>query len=251
MQVIEWVLDHIAGGLIIAVILVLAEVFGLRRRLTALWDRRPWPRINRAPRTEAETRRLLAACPDGWEYLLLVGALYQQLARQEARYRDHDAGYVQLSDLVLPDEGIGERLQDEIERIRLVVSNWNALINGPAYMRAIGEPGEPGDAERIEHFADRLTSTYVGVMDWSARLRGAQVRDRYRRIVDILAHFADQPVAEYRAFVAEAVEKVDRVPAMLRDKKRKGVVELRLTLTLSIADDVTADFDAEMARLQH
>ena len=85
MQVLQWVLDHIAGGLVIAVILALAEVFGLRRHLAALWYRLPWPRIGRVPRTEGEVRRLLARRPLGWEYLLLAGCLHQELARHEPR----------------------------------------------------------------------------------------------------------------------------------------------------------------------
>jgi hypothetical protein len=249
MQVVAWMLDHIAGGLVLAVILALAEIFGLRRHLAGLWYRLPWPHIRRAPRSETETRRLLARRPPGWEYLLLAGCLHRELARHEARYRDHEARYVTPSDLTLPEDGFGGAMSDEMHKALLIVGNWNELINGPPLTRALGEPGEPGDPHRIGHLAERLTSTYVEMMDWSVRLRGANSPEAFSQIVDILARFADQPVQQYRDWVTLVVREIDRVPAVLADKKGEGPVKMTLTLTLSIAPEVMRAYLAEAGRL--
>ena len=124
-----------------------------------------------------------------------------------------------------------------------------ALLNGPAMVRAIGEPGEPGDPDRIQHLARRMASTYVELMDWSARLRGANRPDGYRRIFDIVAAYADQPIAEYRAWVADLVEKVRPNPGYLAAGTQPET-PMNVTLTLTISPEVMAEFEAEIAVLE-
>lgn len=244
---IDWLVDNVVPGLLLAVILGVAG-FVLRHWLIDLWYRRPWPRINRAPRTPAETRRLLAVRPPGWEWLHFAGELHQRLAQHEERYRDHETRYVRPSDLVLREDGFAELMGDEFDRMVLVIGNWEALMNGDAYERAVGKQGEVGDPARIAHLADRLTATYVQVMDWSDRLRGARVPERYRQLVNVLARFPDQPIRQHRQWVADVVSQIDRVPALLRVKERPPL-EITLELVLSIDPDTIAQWQAEYARL--
>jgi hypothetical protein len=245
---VQWILDNVAGALVVAAILAALGLIG-RYWIAGLWRRRPWPRIRRAPRTEAETRRLLAMRPDRWEYLLLAGSLYQELAKHADRYRDHEAGYVPPSGMTIPDDGFSDFLSAELDTVQTIIRNWTSLLSGTALANALAEAGEPGAADRIQHVAYRLTSAYADLIDWSARLLGATRPDRYRRLVDIVARLADQPIQQYRAWVAEVVEQIDRVPALLADRNREEI-NITLTLTLSISDEVEAELNAEMDRIR-
>lgn len=244
---LDWLLDNIAGGLLLALILAVAGFSG-RRWLVSLWDRRPWPRIDRVPRTPTETRQLLAVRPNYWEYLLLGGELHQRLSAHDARYRDHEAKYVRPSGLTVPDDGLGDFVSEQIDWVLAVIANWEGLINDGALAQALGEPGEPGDAERIEHVAERLTSTYLGLMDWSDRLRGARA-PRYRALIDIIARYVDYPIRQYREWVDHVVTQCDKIPALLRDKKR-GPMKIELMLTIRVPDEVIAEFNAELQRVE-
>lgn len=85
-------------------------------------------------------------------------------------------------------------------------------------------------------------------MEWSDRLRGARAPEPYRPLVNILARFPDQPIRQHRDWVAEVVRQIDRVPALLRDKKRPPM-EITLELVLSIDPETMAEWQAEYARL--
>ena len=191
--VFDSVLPNVVATLVGAAVLFAIGVFGFRRKLLALWDRRPG-RIGRAPRTPQETRRLLARRPPGWEYLLVAGAIYQETEKHAARYRDHLTRYVTPSDAIVTDDEVEGFLEGERTKIMNIVDNWSNMLNGPALTRALGEPGESGIPEDIAHLADRMGGTYVQVMDWAARLRGSRHPMRYRRIFDIVAQFIDAPV---------------------------------------------------------
>jgi hypothetical protein len=205
--------------------------------------------IERSPRDEAETQRLIEQTPAGWEYMLLGGLLVQGLAEKDDEYRDHEAAYSAPSGVRVREDDALSYVQSELSNARTIIGNWERLLNGPALARAIGEPGEPGDAERLRHLAKRMTSAYSELMRWAARIRGAARPDRYRRVFAILARFADQPLEQYRVWVREVVTGTDRVPAIL-GAPREEPVTLSFTLTLSIADDVLTEFNTELKRIE-
>lgn len=245
----QWLIDNIVPSLVVAAILSALGIIGFRHRLADLWYRRPWPSIRRAPRTEAESRRLLAVRPPGWEFMLLAGELHQQLAKVEPRYRDHEARYVRPSTLVVPEDGFGDFVGGELDAVQTIIRNWTSLITGGALVRAIGEQNQPGDPDRIRHLAERLTAAYVELMDWSDRLLGSRRPSRYRRLIAIIARFADQPIQQYRDWVATIVRVTDEKAELLsRGKDVSGTVEV--SLTLDLADGVQREFDAEMAAIR-
>lgn len=244
----QWLIDNIVPSLVVAAILSVVGIIGFRHRLSALWDRRPWPKIRRAPRTPAETRRVLAVRPPGWEFMHFAGELYQRLEAAEPRYRDHEARYVRPSAMVVPEEGFGDYVSGELDAVQTIVSNWSSLINGAALGRAFGEPGQSGDPRRIEHVTERLTSAYVELMDWSDRLLGARRPSRYRRLINIIARFADQPIQQYRDWVEEIVKVTDHKAELMSRGEPLGD-QIEISLTLQLADDVQREFDAEIAAI--
>ncbi len=251
-RLMPWLIDNIAPSLIVAAIIAIAGFVG-RRWLVDLWSRRPWPPIRRVPRTPAETRRLIARRPDGWEYMLLAASLYQEMDKRAENYRDHRARYVKTSDVVVTDDDVESFLEGERAKIINIIGNWSNLLNGPALEAAIGAPGEPADPVEMAHFADRMGATYVAVMDWAARLRGSRHPLRYRRIFDLVARFIDTPIEEYRAWVLRMVETLDGFPARIAERRRMNppppLETVELTLTLTVDPEALRAYEAERQRL--
>jgi hypothetical protein len=187
--------------------------------------------------------------PDGWEYMLLAGLLVQGVGAHEDEYRDHEARFSMRSDAVVRDaQDAVAFVQGEISAVRAIVDNWSELINGGALIRAIGEPGEPGDPARIRHVADRMTSAYVAMIAWAARIRGAVRPGEYDTALGLLARFADRPLKQYRSFVDEIVGVTDQIAETLA-RGETPAMHLTITLTLSIDEEVTEAFGDEMDRL--
>ena len=249
---VEWLIDNIVPGLLLAAIIAVAG-FVARRWLIDLWYRRPWPPIRRVPRTPSGLRRLIARRPAGWEYMLLAGSLYQDLESRAENYRDHRARYVRASDVVVTEGEVESYLEGERAKAINLVRNFSNLLNGPALEAAIGAPGEPADPVEMAHFVDRMGSTYVALMDWAARLRGSRHPLRYRRIFDLVARFIDSAVEEYRAWVLGMVETLDGFPARIAERRRirppPPIETVTLTLTLTIDPEALQTYETERQRL--
>jgi hypothetical protein len=112
----------------------------------------------------------------------------------------------------------------------------------------MGEPGEPGDADRILHFGQRMTSAYAGLIAWAARVRGASRSELFDRAFELLAQFADGPIEQYRAWVNEIVDTTDRKLAEIADG-REPTGTVTITLTLEIGDGGVEAFSEELERV--
>jgi hypothetical protein len=208
------------------------------------------PTITRVPRSANEETALLLSRPPGWEYLLFASVLLRQKAALESKYRDHELGYGQPHGSRLDDLQASALIDESFGSARQLTSNVNRVLAPHAQELAFGLPGEPGDPTRIEHLAQRLIDIYEGFLDWSARLRGAVVPDRFERAVELLGAFADGPIEQIRAFVDENVANCDRLPALLREATDEHPVEIVSTLTLSIDDKVVQQLNREFRRLK-
>jgi hypothetical protein len=211
----------------------------------------PITEIDRVPRSAEEEIALLRVKPDGWEYLLFAAVLLRELEALEPKYRDHEIRYVIPSG---PPMGYGETmsfLRAAIRNAPRLTDNVNRVLDPAAQERAFGAPGEPGDAERIEHLARRLIDTYGSLMDWALDVRRADLHSGFERAGEIAASLVDRSIAEFRGFVDNTVSTIDEVPARLRaaeDDPESEPISLKLGLVLTVDDALVEEFDAELRR---
>ena len=168
----------------------------------------------------------------------------------EAKYRDHEIHYASLrgevvtgEDAVRYVEYINQRHEDAMS----LAIKMSDLINDTAALeRAFGAPGQEGDPERLAHLAKRWNSVYGEFMDWAASVRGVSAPHKFRNLLELAARFADEPVEKYRRFVDEYVAQVDTLPAAIAAGEP---VRLQTSLVLSMPDEVTKNYQAELTRL--
>jgi hypothetical protein len=197
----------------------------------------------RVPETQADIELLIALRPDFWEHWLYAGALRVGLGALETKYRDYEMGFA-------PQSGDAYFGRDAFDFLRTapaiaesLVGNFNAIFKPEVQSRAFGEPGEPGDPERLLHLAKRFIDVYESFLDEAARLRGAALPEDFRDAQVAAAEFGGEAIEQIRAFVAEVVEQMSGLPELAAGHADDDEpLSLHLTITLTVNDAVTQRF---------
>lgn len=205
----------------------------------------PRPRFNgKVPRTPEEIAVLLAERPDWWEYLLYAAVLRQEINACEDKYRDHVLGYAPKNGRYLRDDEALETTKRNIGFFLGLAGSFNRVLDERAQEAAFGRPGEPGDADRIIHLARRQVSVYEEFMDLAAELRATAVSsEAFRRMLDIEASWADQPVEQIRTFIERLVQETD---TMVERADRGEDVIIELVVKLEVGDELTRKHELAM-----
>jgi hypothetical protein len=206
-------------------------------------------KVERVPRTPEEEAVLLQGRQPDWEYLFFAAVLLREMKALEPKYRDHEIGFATPQPgPVLTVENVMDVLGGAMNEAGALVGNVDRVFDPAAQERAFGAEGEAGDSERIEHLASRVIAIYEGLLDWAARVRGTPVDDDFREIADLVGHFSDLPIQQFRNFVTYTVTQLDRVPTLLAEESDEPVV-LTLTLKLDMDEDLLRKHQVEMKRL--
>jgi hypothetical protein len=205
------------------------------------------PPVERTPRTPEEEALLLSSRPDGWEYLLFASTLLRERNALDPSWHDHELGYTKPHGPPLEGYEAHALLLSAIGEARVISGNLEKLLSPESTERAFGALGESGDPDFIRHLADRVIDTYRQYLDWSARLRGANVLGVFERAFEISAQFVDGPIRQIREWVDVVVAEMDRLPERIRNKE---TITMTLTLTIAMNEGTEEEFDTEMRRLQ-
>jgi hypothetical protein len=199
------------------------------------------------PRTALEQKDLLAARPDGWEFLLFASVLLRGKERLERKWHDHRLPPFSLErtqvGLLESSRLFGSHFQGMLGLIEAM----NLVFSKDEQLQAFGAPGESGDPLRIEQFGERVVEAYEGMLDLTASLRGADVPEPFQKVHQVAMRVADRPLEEIRGFIDDVVNETERVPAFAADTDPdKEPLEIRVILTLTVDDGVIAEYEREL-----
>jgi hypothetical protein len=203
------------------------------------------------PKTAQQRETLLRTQPDFWEYLLFAGDLRAGMDKLDSKWHDHELRI-----------GRGERSQldaasarDYLKRIFADIagsfSQLDRVLIRENQHRAFGAPGEPGNADRVQHLAAFIISKYEELLDTAAALRNQSVPREFREIFELAAQHVDLPVTQMREFVDHAVEQIEQLPDLVanHDPEAPPIV-IDLPLTLSVDKEVQAKYAKELADIK-
>jgi hypothetical protein len=199
------------------------------------------------PLTEAERERIASLRPPCWEYLLMAGGIWQGVRAPERKNLDHDLRYAAQSARYLEDDEILAFLTEANRRIGSILYRMESVISPENQERALGAPGEPGDAVLIDHMCRRFGNSYEELLDWASSLRGVSCADRYRDLLELLARYSEPAVSQIRRFADDLVTQVSRIPAHLAEENPEKL-EIIMELTLTLDDEVSELFLREAER---
>lgn len=231
-----------------------ARVFGIEKLVKAFVQKLSAgtatpEEVEGTPRTPEQIQWVLDNRPPWWEYRYFAGLLLHEFELLAAKQRDFELGYAPPGGEWVPEDMV----PSHVARALATGSSFGQLLervmDPAAQERAFGAPGEPGDPAEIRHLAARWTAIYERFLDWATDLRATVVPHEYRRLLDLLAHFMDSPIREYREFVENFTAQVDRMPELLADATEENPMRIEMTVELQIDDAAEAEYQAEWDRL--
>lgn len=203
--------------------------------------------IRTVPRDESGRLELLATLPPLWEYLLFGNALFRLRAIHEARWRDFKLGYTLKVGPVVERKQLSTTMSERLSYASAITSNLERILDPPAQEQAFGRPGEPGNVALIEHMATRLIDLYSLLLEWAEETRALRVPDEAKRLRELLARFASQPLQCTHDFVDEYIASLER--AISRLAAGEGHQEISMQLTFEIEDDLLKEYKKEFRRV--
>jgi hypothetical protein len=169
-------------------------------------------------RTTDEFAALVREKPSGWTWALFASVLAQRRNAVLPRLRDSELGF-------RPSAGIPGYSGAELARILFgyvdellsTAQQIDGFMAAPAFMATLN-PGDEhgGDAEAIEHVANRLMDYHDRLLELSERCRSVSPPSYYGDVVAECARVINRLLQGYRDFIAELVDVVEALPKFLR-----------------------------------
>jgi hypothetical protein len=201
------------------------------------------------PMTVDAKVRLVSFRPPGWEHLLLAGVVWQAAEALEPDRMDLELAHAGRTGEHVGAPQLPGRVDVWLDELTAITGRLAALVQPARLAWALGRPGEPGDATRIEHLGRRFGQTYGELLDWHRRVAGVAT-DRDSRLVLVqLARLADRPVRQTRAFVDDLVDAARMIAEGYRTNAGLTTVPIGLALDLDVArlDDFLATFASTLS----
>ena len=202
---------------------------------------------DRVPRTPAEQEALMEMRPEGWEYLLFAAVLLRGKTRLERKWNDHQLPPFSIDRTQVEAQEAPRVFSSHFQGMLGLIQALNRVFDKEAQLQAFGGAGEEGDPLRIEQFGDRIVETYEGMLDLSAMLRSIDVPEPFVKVHEVATRVADQPLRDIRGFIDDVVEQTEKVPGFAADADPdKEDLEIRVLLTLTVDDEVVAEYSQEL-----
>lgn len=189
--------------------------------------------------------RLALEKPVGWEWLLFAQVLSDEMANYSTKRLDAELGisFGETTSLKDLDE-LTTWVSSRFDWIATTIQQLSKALND-GFIKAVGEPGEPGDIKRIVHLARRISDGYEQLLDWKLQFLRLSCDDEFETLMRLASNFSSNAIQEVEEFSANLYSTIEGHIKNI-DTYEKGTV-VTITLTLTVPD--TEPFSEEIARL--
>jgi len=196
--------------------------------ISAEVDKSSFPTTAAVAYTAADLDTLLSEKLPCWRWAAFVSVLVQRRAAVRSRLRDAELGFSAPSgERVDGGPQLGRLVADRMDELLVLVKQVESFMLTPAFMGAFGDPSQESsaDAEGIVHTTNRLMDYHERFLALSERCRGLSAPSDSEELLGDLEKLMDVPLASYRKFIDDFVERVGEMPEMLH-YAHGGTVEL-------------------------
>lgn len=168
--------------------------------------------------TADELATLVKEKPSGWTWALFASVLAQRRNAVLPRLRDSELGFSPSTGTpVYSGAELALTLYGVIDEMLSTARQIDGFVSAPAFMATL-HPGDEhgGDAEAIEHVANRLMDYHDRLLALSERCRSISPPSYYADVVAECARVINRLLQGYRDFIAELVDVVEALPKFLR-----------------------------------
>ena len=185
-----------------------------------------------------ELRNLAIEKPAYWEYYLLMGAISVQYNwLKKVRYQQgimwwNTEEYEIASDITQILKYISAKTNEIVEFLDTI----NNTFNTSRLYEAVGEPGEPGNVEKIMTLAEDCAAMFKKIMIWKHRFQYINVPFHFQEIVETLASVGDDLLYSFDDLYAQCNECIQSLDDFIAG--RIDVDTLDVTVRLNINCDI-------------
>lgn len=194
---------------------------------------------------ESKALRLTVEKPRGWEYLLFAQVLKDQIIKYSSKRLDTELGISFGEPVILGEvDDVTSWVSSRFNWISTTIEQLsNALNDG--FIKAVGEPGERGDIQRIVHLATRIGEGYEQLLDWKLQFLRVSVDEDFERLVSLASNFSTNAISEIEDFSSSLHTEIEGHITNM-DSYDEGTV---ITITLTLTAPNTDDFSNEINKL--
>ncbi|MFP6849656.1 MAG: DUF4062 domain-containing protein [Pseudomonas sp.] len=190
--------------------------------------------------------RLAVEKPKGWEWLLFAQILSDEIASHNSKRLDTELGISFGDPTILEEvESITTWVSSRFAWIANTIEQLSRALN-TGFIKAVGEPGEPGDIKRIAHLAKRVGDGYEQLLDWKLQFLRASYSDEFEKLIKLASDFSSNAIQEIEEFSEKLYSTIER-HIQEADSYEEGTI-VTITLTLTVPD--TDPFSKEIAQLR-
>ncbi|WP_198781039.1 DUF4062 domain-containing protein [Shewanella putrefaciens] len=194
----------------------------------------------------AKAFRLAVEKPIGWEWLLFAQVLSDEIASQGSKQLDAELGInfgepISLAEL----NDVTSWVSSRFRWITTTVEQLSNALN-IGFIKAVGEPGKPGDIKRIVHLAKRIGDGYTQLLDWKLQFLRVSSDDQFEPLIKLASEFSSNAIHEVEEFSANLYSTIEGHIKNI-DSYEEGTV-VTITLTLTVPE--TEPFLEEILRLR-
>ena len=189
-----------------------------------------------------ESLRFYIDKPDGWEYLAFAQSLQSYISSHKKKKLDLELGISFGPIIDLSNNAIAmDWVSTKFKQIAQIVETLSQAFNY-GMVKAVGEPGEPGDIQRIEHLASRISDGYLEAIEWTLEFHRLSLEPEFKKLMTLMSFFSSNMLNEIEIYAAELLGKIQYVFA-----NHAPGDSVKFSLELTLPD--TSEFLEEMARL--
>lgn len=189
--------------------------------------------------------RLAIEKPRGWEWLLFAQILQDKIQSFSSKRLDVELG-VSLGEPVVLNEihEVASWVSSRFGWISRTITQLAKALN-TGFVKAVGEPGEPGDIKRIIHLASRVAEGYEQLLDWKLQFLRVSVDEDFERLIRIASEYSTNAIEEMEEFSSNLYSTLEGHLANAHTYEEGTVITLELTLTAPENEEL----DRELKRL--
>lgn len=191
--------------------------------------------------------RLALDKPRAWEHRLFAAALTERVRSQRMAGRRHhlNLAFGSGEDVERSRDWILARISDA----RRMIGTIEDVVNG-VLQEGLGKAGQPGDAETISFAADAVGDLYRDALEWSARVRRANVEERFRTLQRIVGHMLDDAIEKIEGYGPRITTQIDEAFLVIDAGPRTGPpLVLNLELKIEMPSGIEQALADEIERL--
>lgn len=183
---------------------------------------------------------------NAWEYRLFLQSWLDEVERRSDSIWEYKSGLtLDPADYVIA-MSAGDWILTRLHELQAFVESANKLINTYAH-ESFGEPGEPGDPQRIVWVSRMLGSVLDGMLRWAKRIRCARFEAPFELVGAQLPLFIDGVIEQFQTFPRDSLSKIETSLALAKSGEPQKL-ELTIVFTLSNLEGFNTALAAARAR---